>query len=94
MNRRGFIGSILALGAAPAIVRADSLMRIVSRDALILGPPAFTYQTFADCVRDDLSDIIWDISPMECYFLSMPPRQRELFAPQYHEWATDSLVSA
>lgn len=30
MNRRGFMGSILALGAAPAIVRADSLMRIVA----------------------------------------------------------------
>lgn len=28
LTRRGFIGSILALGAAPAIVRADSLMRI------------------------------------------------------------------
>lgn len=29
MNRRSFMGSILALGAAPAIVRADALMRIV-----------------------------------------------------------------
>lgn len=29
MNRRGFIGSILAAAAAPAIVRADSLMKIV-----------------------------------------------------------------
>lgn len=32
MNRRGFLmgaGGILALGVAPAIVRADSLMRIV-----------------------------------------------------------------
>jgi hypothetical protein len=29
MNRRGFMSSILALGAAPAIVRAESLMRIV-----------------------------------------------------------------
>lgn len=28
MNRRGFIGSILAACAAPAIVRADSLMRV------------------------------------------------------------------
>ncbi len=28
MNRRGFLGAILALGAAPAIVRAESLMRI------------------------------------------------------------------
>lgn len=32
MNRRGFIGSILAFGTAPAIVRADALMRIVPRD--------------------------------------------------------------
>lgn len=32
MNRRGFLGSILALGVAPAIVRADSLMRIVPRE--------------------------------------------------------------
>ena len=36
MNRRGFMGSILALGVAPAIVRADSLMRIVPRDVGIL----------------------------------------------------------
>lgn len=33
MNRRGFMGSILALAAAPAIVRADALMRIVPRYA-------------------------------------------------------------
>ena len=37
MNRRGFLGGILALGAAPAIVRADSLMRIVPR-GLIVDP--------------------------------------------------------
>lgn len=35
LNRRSFIGSILALGAAPAIVRADSLMRIVPRDTVL-----------------------------------------------------------
>lgn len=28
MNRRAFIGSVLALGAAPAVVRASSLMPI------------------------------------------------------------------
>jgi hypothetical protein len=28
MNRRGFLGAILACGAAPAIVRAESLMKI------------------------------------------------------------------
>jgi hypothetical protein len=30
MNRRGFLGSILALGAAPAIVRAENVMRLWS----------------------------------------------------------------
>lgn len=33
MNRRSFIGSILALGAAPSIVRASSLMKINPRPA-------------------------------------------------------------
>lgn len=42
MNRRGFLGSILALSAAPAIVRADSLMRIVPRDALVFHPVALS----------------------------------------------------
>jgi hypothetical protein len=37
MNRRGFLGSILALGAAPAIVRADSLMRVVPVDTLVFN---------------------------------------------------------
>lgn len=39
MNRRGFLGSILALGAAPAIVRADSLMRIVAPGTTVVGIP-------------------------------------------------------
>ena len=37
MNRRGFIGSILALGASPAIVRADALMRIVPLDVVVVS---------------------------------------------------------
>lgn len=36
MNRRSFLSGILAACAAPAIVRADSLMRIVPRDTSIL----------------------------------------------------------
>ena len=36
MNRRGFLQSCLALSAAPAIVRADSLMRIVPREVVLL----------------------------------------------------------
>lgn len=41
MNRRSFISSILALGTAPAIVRADSLMRIVPMDTVV------EYDTYA-----------------------------------------------
>ena len=36
MNRRGFLQSILALSAAPAIVRADALMRVIQWDTEIL----------------------------------------------------------
>lgn len=36
MNRRGFLSGILAAAIAPAIVRADSLMRIVPLDTTIL----------------------------------------------------------
>lgn len=62
MNRRGFLGSILALGAAPAIVRADSLMRIVPRDTTVftiegvIGPDGslmhFTSADLAICLDE------------------------------------------
>lgn len=35
MNRRGFLGAMLAAAVAPAIVRADSLMRIIPRDTTV-----------------------------------------------------------
>lgn len=37
MNRRSFLSTILALGVAPAIVRADSLMRIVPLRTTIIS---------------------------------------------------------
>lgn len=43
VSRRGFLGSILALAAAPAIVRADSLMRIVPRETTILANELVSY---------------------------------------------------
>ena len=36
IDRRGFMSSIIALGAAPAIVRADSLMHIVPHNIEVL----------------------------------------------------------
>lgn len=38
MNRRGFLGACLAACAAPAIVRADSLMRIIPKETVIIIP--------------------------------------------------------
>lgn len=35
VTRRGFLQSCLALAAAPAIVRADSLMRVVPRELAV-----------------------------------------------------------
>lgn len=37
MNRRSFLAGIFAAACAPAIVRADSLMRIVPRETVLLG---------------------------------------------------------
>lgn len=37
-TRRSFLTQCLALAAAPAIVRADSLMRIVPREAVVIVP--------------------------------------------------------
>lgn len=36
MNRRGFLGACFLAAAAPAIVRADSLMRIIPRTTSLL----------------------------------------------------------
>lgn len=51
MNRRGFLGLMLAAAAAPAFVKADSLMKIVApRQDLIL---AADYTLWGDGIHDD-----------------------------------------
>ena len=58
MNRRGFLGSILVALTAPAIIRADSLMRVVPTKTLIL-PASLTGGGF---VRETVAyDIINDM---------------------------------
>lgn len=47
MNRRGFLGSILALGAAPAIVRAESIMRLATPE--LLAVPGYEIIKVLDC---------------------------------------------
>ena len=58
MDRRGFLGTMLALGAAPAIVRAESLMRIVYRPEMLLGSVetgliGFRHTLYGDGIHDD-----------------------------------------
>ena len=58
MNRRDFLGAMLAACAAPAIVRADSLMRIVPRETTVVTPfeavAVTRYMTMDEIVREAL----------------------------------------
>lgn len=56
-TRRSFLGSILAMGAAPAIVRADALMRIVPTSALVLDASDVTLSA-VDFDRDTIKVIL------------------------------------
>lgn len=49
-TRRGFLGAMLAACAAPAIVRADSLMRVIPRETEILVPAP--QRSLADQLED------------------------------------------
>lgn len=74
MNRRGFLGSILALGAAPAIVRAESIMRITPIVRL-------TDQTMVLCPGDYVS-VYGDLTPrmMAAYAAEMLRQAHPLLA--------------
>lgn len=99
MNRRGFLGSILALGAAPAIVKAEILMPV--RKIVVVDHAAmFTEQVERrlaalkedmerELMRNELADMVWDISPIESPFSSSVKKLHSgLFA---HEWKIDTL---
>ena len=58
-----------------------------------MAAPTGTYQGYAAIgEREDLSDIIYDISPMDTPFMSNI--ERTSASAVYHEWQTDSLASA
>lgn len=44
MNRRGFLGAMLAACAAPAIVRAESIMRIAAPEIIVSDVAAIVSQ--------------------------------------------------
>lgn len=58
-----------------------------------MAVPAGTYQQFgAIGVREDLSDVIYDISPTDTPFMSNA--KRTTASNTLHEWQTDALASA
>ena len=58
-----------------------------------MAVPAGTFQTFQSVGnREDLEDVIWDISPMETPFQSMISKGKA--KATYHEWQTDALDAA
>lgn len=68
MNRRGFLGTCLALGVAPAIVRADSLMRIVPRETVMLTSGE-SLDPFIEMLR---AESILDVIPLRLVIPAMP----------------------
>lgn len=58
-----------------------------------MAVPTNATQTYAQVgIREDLSDIIYDISPMDTPFLSNAGRTKA--KQTYHEWQTDALAAA
>ncbi len=58
-----------------------------------MAVPSGTFDTFAGVgLREDLEDIIYDISPLETPFLSSAARSKA--DATYHEWQTDALAAA
>ena len=75
MNRRGFIGSILVLGMAPAIVRASSLMRVRASPLSCAVFEDFCVAAFADptiSLGAILSDLLGPLACMPADLLNEP----------------------
>lgn len=57
-----------------------------------MGTPTAAFQTYAATgIREDLEDVIYDISPMDTYFFSNAARMRA--TNTLHDWQTDALAS-
>jgi hypothetical protein len=107
MNRRGFLGSILALGAAPAIVKAEILMP-VRKIVVVDYASEFEAQLRAKMRelkrdmeeallnkrREELGDLIWDVSPMQNAFRNKSFPEYFGISPKIkHEWIITDLVA-
>lgn len=109
MNRRGFLGALLAAAAAPAIVRADALMRIRPVDEMIFIRPSSNALdlTYREEVRAALAK--WWAEEIDCAFARSAlfdalargpdsptiilPDRPRIILPEEEPWITKSTLA-
>lgn len=69
-TRRGFLTGLVGALAAPAIVKAEFLMPVKSFE-LPSAPVIMTLPEYGDFLREELSNLIWQIMPAETPFLTL-----------------------
>ncbi len=84
ITRRGLIRSLIA---APFVVKISSLMPVRLFIAASGLGDRLTYSAIG--IREDLWDVIYQISPLD-----MPSRSLEDSLSVLHEWQRDSLSAA
>jgi hypothetical protein len=93
LERRKLLTGLLALVSAPAIVRASSLMPVKpwSIDDFAKGATYDNYLTYRTIgTREDLSDVIYSISPTETPLFFKLRAEQQIHA----NWIYDRLVPA
>ncbi len=91
MNRRGVLSSILALGAAPAIVHAESLMRI--------KPIVFRGPDFLPCdgrviSRDAYPELVKAVAGSIVWFAAADPARKQLVIPEQRIYDGERWLAA
>ncbi len=87
-SRRTFLASILALGAAPAIVRADALMRVVPRETALFNAADWINWDYA--ADDSLTRIALCTSDGRVRVLDLAWEKPQLVAVASHPIDADS----
>lgn len=92
MNRRGFLVGILAAGMAPAVVRAASLMKVVSPTGLMVPVPFDFHDNFMRAMRHQQRILNYlhnqmiesaELSPLRQYGFVTKTVSRQELARQY-----------
>jgi hypothetical protein len=100
MNRRSFLQSILAVGMAPAVVRAESLMKMVRRESGLIVPdamPLYMRETAFNLIEavewgPDQSDPLGQFVSVRLWYRDCVPISEGLLPPPGAMTFEDSLM--